>query len=155
MIPAPVTRSATTVPGSGIAVGALTGVGVLYMFCQSSGRATSGGGTGSAMTGADDSITGTTGTGSAMTGAGDSTTGTTGTGSAMTGDGDSTTGTTGTGSAMTGDGDATIGTTGTGFLMTRGGWVVDDWLLLLDEQALEKFPDPHVDCAEAGGAAAR
>jgi hypothetical protein len=73
----------------------------------------------------------------------------------MTGDGDATIGTTGTGSAMTGDGDATIGTTGTGFLMTRGGWVVDDWLLLLDEQALEKFPDPHVDCAEAGGAAAR
>jgi hypothetical protein len=53
---------------------------------------------------------------------------------------------------MTGDGDAT---TGTGFLMTRGGWVVDDDLLVLVEQAREKFPDPHVLCAEAGGAAAR
>ena len=70
----------------------------------------------------------------------------------MTGDGDATTGSTGTGSAMTGDGDAT---TGTGFLMTRGGWTVDDDLLLLVEQAREKFPDPHVYCAEAGGAAAR
>jgi hypothetical protein len=69
----------------------------------------------------------------------------------MTGDGDATTGSTGTGSAMTGDGDAT---TGTGFLMTRGGRVVDDWLVLL-EQAVEKFPDPHAYCAEAGGAAAR
>ncbi|MEG4292646.1 hypothetical protein QUB76_28050, partial [Microcoleus sp. D2B6] len=89
-------------------------------------------------------------------GDGDSTTGTTGTGSAIgAGDGDSTIGTTGTGSAIgAGDGDSTIGTTGTGFFMTRGGWVVDDdWLLL--EQAREKFPDPHVDCAEAGGAAAR
>ena len=141
MIPAPVTRSATTVPGSGIAVGGLTGVGVLYMFCQSSGRATSGGGTRSAI-GGGDSITGTTGTGSAI----------------GAGDGDSTTGTTGTGSAIgAGDGDSTIGTTGTGFLMTRGGWVVDDdddWLLLL-EQAREKFPGPHTYCAEAGGAAAR
>ena len=94
------------------------------------------------------SVTGS-GTGSAMTG--DATTGSTGTGSAMTGDGDATTGSTGTGSAMTGDGDAT---TGTGFLMTRGGWVVDDWLVLL-EQAVEKFPDEHAYCAEAGGAAAR
>jgi hypothetical protein len=34
---------------------------------------------------------------------------------------------------MTGDGDAT---TGTGLLMTRGGWVLDDWLLLV-EQARE------------------
>ena len=111
------------------------------------------------MTGAGDSIIGTTGTGSAIgAGDGDSITGTTGTGSAMTGagDGDSTIGTTGTGSAMTGAGDGTIGTTGTGFLITRGGWVLDDdWLVLLDEQAPEKFPDPHVDCAEAGGAAAR
>ncbi len=56
-----------------------------------------------------------------------------GTGSAMTGDGDATTGSTGTGSAMTGDGDAT---TGTGLLMTRGGWGVDD-LLVLVEQARE------------------
>ena len=116
MIPAPVTRSATTVPGSGIAVGGLTGVGVLYMFCHSSGCATSGGGTWAGI-----------------------------------GAGDATTGSTGTGSAMTGDGDAT---TGTGFLMTRGGRVVDDWLVLL-EQAVEKFPDPHASCAEAGGAAAR
>jgi hypothetical protein len=38
--------------------------------------------------------------------------------------------------------------------MTRGGRVVDDWLVLL-EQAAEKFPDPHAYCAEAGGAAAR
>src|SRR4028119_197944 len=166
MIPAPVTRSATTVPGSGIAVGGLTGVGVLYMFCQSSGCPTSGCGTGSAIgagdattgsrgtgsaIGAGDSTTGSRGTGSAI-GAGDSTTGATGNGSAMTGDGDATTGSTGTGSAMTGDGDAT---TGTGFLMTRGGRVVDDWLVFLDEQAEEKFPDPHVCCAEAGGAAAR
>ena len=151
MIPAPVTRSATTVPGSGIAVGGLTGVGVLYMFCQSSGRATSGGGTGSAI-GAGDATTGSRGTGSAI-GAGDATTGSRGTGSAIgAGDGDATTGSTGTGSAMTGDGDAT---TGTGFLMTRGGRVVDDWLVFLDEQAEEKFPDPHVCCAEAGGAAAR
>jgi hypothetical protein len=69
----------------------------------------------------------------------------------MTGDGDATTGSTGTGSAMTGDGDAT---TGTGSLVSRGRGVVDDWLVLV-EQALEKFPDPHADCAEAGGAAAR
>ena len=104
------------------------------MFCQSSGRATSGGGTRSAI------------------GAGDATTGSRGTGSAIgAGDGDATTGSRGTGSAMTGDGDAT---TGTGFLMTRGVWAVDD-LLVLVEQALEKFPDPHADCAEAGGAAAR
>jgi len=150
MIPAPVTRSATTVPGSGIAVGGLTGAGVLYMFCQSSGCATSGGGTGAGI-GAGDSTTGSTGTGSAMTGDGDATTGSRGTGSAMTGDGDATTGSTGTGSAMTGDGDAT---TGTGSLVRRGRGVVDDWLVLV-EQALEKFPDPHADCAEAGGAAAR
>jgi len=82
-IPAPVTRSATTVPGSGIAVGAFTGVGVLYMFCQSSGRATSGGGTGSAIGG--DSTTGTCCTGSAIgAGDGDTTIGTTGTGFLMT-----------------------------------------------------------------------
>ena len=137
------------------------------MFCHSSGCATSGGGTwagigagdattgstgtGSAMTGDGDATTGSRGTGSAI-GAGDATTGSTGTGSAIgAGDGDATTGSRGTGSAMTGDGDAT---TGTGFLMTRGGWAVDD-LLVLVEQALEKFPDPHADCAEAGGAAAR
>ena len=56
------------------------------MFCQSSGRPTSGGGTRSGI-GAGDATTGSTGTGSAI-GAGDSTTGSTGTGSAMTGDGD-------------------------------------------------------------------
>ena len=109
-----------------------------------------GSGTGSAMTGDGDATTGSTGTGSAMTGDGDATTGSRGTGSAI-GAGDATTGSRGTGSAMTGDGDAT---TGTGFLMTRGGWVVDDWLVLL-EQAVEKFPDEHAYCAEAGGAAAR
>ena len=154
MIPAPVTRSATTVPGSGIAVG-LTSVRVGYMFPKSPAGAVSGGSvagcdTGSAI-GAGDSTTGTTGTGSAMTGDGDSTTGTTGTGSAMTGDGDSTTGSC-TGSAI-GAGDSTTGTTGTGFLMTRGGWVLVDCGLVV--QAEEKFPGPHRSCAEAGGAAAR
>ena len=110
-----------------------------------------GGGTGSVIV-AGDSITGTSCTGSAID-AGDSTTGTSGTGSAMTGDGDSTIGTSSTGSASIGAGGSTIGTTGTGFLMTRGGWVVDDCGLL--SQAGEKFPGPHTNCAEAGGAAAR
>ncbi|WP_333440581.1 hypothetical protein, partial [Microcoleus sp. herbarium2] len=62
-------------------------------------------------------------------------------------------GTSCTGSGMTGDGDSTTGTSCTGFLMTRGGWVVGDGALPL--QALEKFPGPHTNCAEAGGAAAR
>jgi hypothetical protein len=149
MIPAPVTSSATTVPGSGIAVG-FTEVRGGYMFPKSPAGAVTGGwvagsGTGSAMT-AGDSTTGS-GTGSAMTGEGDSTTGSC-TGSVMTGEGDSITGSC-TGSAMTGEGDST---TGTGFLMTRGGGVVDCRLLL---QAEEKFPGPHTSCAEAGGAAAR
>jgi len=86
-MPAPVTRSATTVPGSGIAVGLTEGRGG-YMFPTSPAGAVSAGsvagsGTGSAMT-AGESTTGS-GTGSAMT-AGESTTGS-GTGSAMTGDG--------------------------------------------------------------------
>src|SRR5919199_820028 len=141
MIPAPVTRSATTVPGSGIAVG-FTEVAAGYMFPKSPVGAVSTG-----------SVTGSTGTGSAMTGDGDATTGSTGTGSAMTGDGDATTGSTGTGSAMTGDGDAATGSTGIGAAVTgRGGWDVDGGVLL---QAGEKFPGPHTYCAEAGGAAAR
>src|ERR671932_800851 len=76
MIPAPVTRSATTVPGSGIAVG-FTEVAAGYMFPKSPVGAVSTG-----------SVTGSTGTGSAMTGDGDATTGSTGTGSARTGDGE-------------------------------------------------------------------
>ena len=72
------------------------------------------------------------------------------TGSAI-GAGDSTIGTSCTGSAI-GAGGSTIGSTGTGFLMTRGGWVGDCGLL---PQAGEKFPGPHTNCAEAGGAAAR
>jgi hypothetical protein len=36
--------------------------------------------------------------------------------------------------------------------MTRGGWVGDCGVL---PQAGEKFPGPHTNCAEAGGAAAR
>ena len=71
-MPAPVTRSATTVPGSGIAVGLTEGRGG-YMFPTSPAGAVSAG-----------SVAGS-GTGSAMT-AGESTTGS-GTGSAMTGDG--------------------------------------------------------------------
>ena len=80
MIPAPVTRSATTVPGSGIAVGGLTVVGGLYI--QYSGRWTSGGGTLGSTIVAGDSITGTSSTGSAIV-AGDSTTGTSCTGSGI------------------------------------------------------------------------
>ena len=70
MIPAPVTRSATTVPGSGIAVGGLTpGLGG-YMLLKSPAGAVSAGsiagcGTGSAI-GAADSTTGTCCTGSAI-----------------------------------------------------------------------------------------
>ena len=103
MIPAPVTRSATTVPGSGIGVG-LTEGGEGYMFPSPGGAiiASSGGGS--------------------CTGSG------------------------------IGAGDSTIGSTGTGFVMTRGGWVGDCGLL---PQAGEKFPGPHTNCAEAGGAAAR
>ena len=154
MIPAPVTRSATTVPGSGIAVG-FTPLALLYRSIQCCGHPSidtgtvGGGGTGSVI-GAGDSISGTSCIGSAID-AGDSITGTSGTGSAIDA-GDSTTGTSGTGSAMTGDGDSTIGTSGTGFVMTRGGWVVGDGAP--PPQALEKFPDPHTYCAEAGGAAA-
>ena len=154
MIPAPVTRSATTVPGSGIAVGGFWPRGG-YMYTTSPGGAITAGWvagtscTGSAI-GAGDSTTGTSCIGSAID-AGDSITGTSCTGSAIDG-GDSTTGTSGTGSAMTGDGDSTIGTSGTGFVMTRGGWVVGDGAL--PPQALEKFPGPHTYCAEAGGAAA-
>ena len=139
MIPAPVTRSATTVPGSGIAVGGLTPGRGGYMFPKSPAGAVSGG----SVAGCD--------TGSAMT-AGDSPTGTTGTGSAMTGDGDSTTGTTGTGSAMTGDGDSTTGSC-TGSAIGACDSAAGDGALL--SQALEKFSDPHRFCAEAGGAAAR
>ncbi len=137
MIPAPVTRSATTVPGSGIAVG-VTEVEEGYMFPKSPPGAVSAGSvagscTGSAI-GAGDSTTGTSCTGSAI-GAGDSTTGTSCTGSAI-GAGDSTTGTSCTGSAMTGD-----------------GWGAGNRGLL--RQRSEKFPGPHTYCAEAGGAAAR
>ena len=75
MIPAPVTRSATTVPGSGIAVGGLTLGLEGYMFPKYAAGAVSAGSvagcsTGSANGGAD-STTGTCCTGSAN-GAGDS-----------------------------------------------------------------------------------
>src|SRR4028119_1673437 len=137
MIPAPVTRSATTVPGSGIAVG-VTEVGEGYMFPKSPGGAITAGSVAGSCTGSSigvgDSTTGTSCTGSAI-GAGDSTTGTSCTGSAI-GAGDSTTGTSCTGSAMTGD-----------------GWGAGDCGLL--RQRSEKFPGPHTNCAEAGGAAAR
>ena len=73
------------------------------------------------------------------------------TGSAI-GAGDSTIGTSSTGSGI-GAGDSTIGSTGTGFVMTRGGWGAGDGGVL--PQAGEKFPGPHTNCAEAGGAAAR
>ena len=140
MIPAPVTRSATTVPGSGIAVG-VTEVGEGYMFPKSPGGEITAG-----------SVAGTSCTGSAMT-AGDSTTGTSCTGSAMTA-GDSTIGTSCTGSAMTA-GDSTTGTscTGSGIVASDGRDRRIDSLLLT--QRGEKFSGPHTFCAEAEGAAAR
>ena len=70
MIPAPVTRSATTVPGSGIAVGGFTVVGGLYI--QGYGRVgpevspSSSVCVGSVIIGAGDSITGTSSTGSVI-----------------------------------------------------------------------------------------
>ncbi len=89
MIPAPVTRSATTVPGSGIGVG-VTEVGEGYMFPKSPGGAITAGSVAGSCTGSSigavDSTTGTSCTGSAI-GSGDSTTGTSCTGSAMTGEG--------------------------------------------------------------------
>ena len=151
MIPAPVTRSATTVPGSGIAVGGLTpGLGG-YMFLKSPAGAVSAGSiagcaTGSAI-GAADSTPGTCCTGSAI-GAADSTTGTCGTGSAI--GADSITGTCGTGSAI--GADSITGTCGTGSDIGADSAAGDGALL---SQVLEKFSDPQGYCAEAGGAAAR
>jgi hypothetical protein len=153
MIPAPVSRSPATVPGSGIDV-ALRAGGFVYILGNvggATGASTIGDGTGSGMTGAS---TIGDGTGSAMTGA--STIGD-GTGSGMTGA--STIGD-GTGSGMTGA--STIGD-GTGSAMTDDvGWgsgaVAGDCGLgeLSRTQALEKFPGPHTSfAAEAGGAAAR
>ena len=167
MIPAPVTRSATTVPGSGIAVGGLTpGLGG-YMFLKSPAGAVSAGSiagcaTGSAI-GAADSTPGTCCTGSAI-GAADSTPGTCCTGSAI-GAADSTTGTCGTGSAIGADSitgtcgtgsaigaDSITGTCGTGSDIGADSAAGDGALL---SQVLEKFSDPQGYCAEAGGAAAR
>ena len=139
MIPAPVSRSPATVPGSGIDV-ALRAGGFVYILGNvggATGASTIGDGTGSGMTGAS---TIGDGTGSAMTGA------------STIGDG--------TGSGMTGA--STIGD-GTGSGMTDDvGWgsgaVAGDCGLgeLSRTQALEKFPGPHTFvAAEAGGAAAR
>jgi hypothetical protein len=130
MIPAPVSRSPATVPGSGIDVALRVG-GFVYILVKvggSTGGSTNGDGTGSAMTGGS---TNGDGTGSAMTGG--STNGD-GTGSAMTGG--STNGD-GTGSAMTGD-------VGWG-----SGSVAGDCGLreLSGTQALEKFPGPHTSVA--------
>ena len=147
MIPAPVTKSATTVPGSGIAVG-LTAVGEGYMFPKSPGGAiTVGSVGGTSSTGsAIDAGGSTSSTGSAID-AGGSTTG-----SAIDAGG-STTGTSSTGSALDA-GSSTTGTSSTGSAMTTGdGWGVGDGGVL--PQAGEKFPGPHTNCAEAGGAAAR
>ncbi len=135
MIPAPVTKSATTVPGSGIAVG-VTAVGEGYMFPKSPGGAITAG-----------SVAGTSTTGSAID-AGGSTTG-----SAIDA-GDSTTGTSSTGSALDAGG-STTDTSSTGSAMTAGdGWGVGDGGVV-PPQAGEKFPGPHTNTAEAGGAAAR
>src|SRR4028118_928975 len=146
MIPAPVTRSATTVPGSGIAVGGLTpGLGG-YMLLKSPAGAVSAGsiagcGTGSAI-GAADSTTGTCCTGSAI-GACDSTTGTCCTGSAI-GACDSTAGTSCAGSAI-GACDSTTGTCCTGSAIGACDSAAGDGALLLS-QAVEKFSDPHRFC---------
>ena len=128
MIPAPVTMSPTTIPGSGIV--ALDGldVEVVYMFPKSPAAGAVSGG----------SVSGTSCTGSAGT---DSTTCSCGTGSAMTAGGDSTTCSCCTGSRRDPGDDE----------------VVADCSLLASALAhsLEKFPGPHTSTAEAGGAAAR
>ena len=136
MIPAPVTRSATTVPGSGIAVGGLTVVGGLYI--QGYGRV------GPEVSPLSSSCPGS------VIGAGDSITGTSSTASVI-GAGGSITGTSSTGSVI-GAGDSIIGTSSTGSAIGAGDWVAGD--RAPPPQALEKFPGPHTYCAEAGGAAA-
>ena len=152
-MPAPVTRSATTVPGSGIAVGGFTVVGGLYI--QGYGRVgpevspSSSVCVGSVIIGAGDSITGTSSTRSVI-GAGDSITGTSSTRSVI-GAGDSTTGTSSTRSVI-GAGDSITGTSSTGSVIGVGDGVGGDGAP--PPQALEKFPGPHTYCAEAGGAAA-
>jgi len=93
------------------------------------------------------SVAGTSSTGSAI-GGGDSTTGTSSTGSAMDAGG-STTGTSSNGSAL----DAGTSSTGSAMTVGDGSGVGDGGVV--PPQAGEKFPGPHTNTAEAGGAAAR
>ena len=151
MIPAPVTRSATTVPGSGIDV-ALCGAVLVYMFVKFRVGVGMGVGTGAigfVMTAGGEA--GHRGTGS-------------GTGAGATG---STTGTGGIGSGVAGD--WTTGNSGSGSGTGAVGAGVPERRALMDEfdggfglgelsgpQALEKFPGPHTStCAAPGGAAAK
>ena len=159
MIPAPVTRSATTVPGSGIDV-ALCGAVLVYMFVKFRVGVGMGVGTGArgfVMT-AGGEAAGNCGTGSG-TGAVGATIGSGATGS--------TTGNCGTGSGVTGD--WTTGNSGSGSGTGAVGAGVPERRALMDEfdggfglgelsgpQALEKFPGPHTStCAAPGGAAAK
>jgi hypothetical protein len=164
MIPAAVTRSATTVPGSGIDV-ALCGVVLVYMFVKFSEGVGMGVGTGAIglmMTGGGEA--GNRGTGS-TTGAGDGMIGSGATGS-TTGVGDGMIGSGATGST-TGVGDGTTGS-GTGFATGVGDAGVGERSDSMDgfdgdfglgelsgAQASEKFPGPHTSIAAPGGAAAK
>ncbi|MDP8935407.1 MAG: hypothetical protein M3N42_15005 [Cyanobacteriota bacterium] len=153
MIPAPVSRSATTVPGSGIAVG-LTGVGAVYMFVKFNAGAASG------------SVTGNRGIGSCVGAGDDSTAGSTNSG---TGDSTGCGSTSGTGDSIgcgasctrpdsMGDG-ATTGVSCTGAFRwdagDGGGGGGGGGVGLPLMHSVEKLPGPHTSTAEAGGAAAR
>ena len=162
MIPAPVTRSATTVPGSGIGF-VLTGVGVAYMFVKFRAGVVSGGAVGGTSctgsgVGAGHATAGTGSTGSTNDGTGDATASGDGWGSTNSGTGDSIgCGASSTWSGATGGGDSTgtSGTFRTGFRTEPGGEVAGDCWVAAPPHTLEKLPGPHTSCAEAGGAAAR